>query len=616
MKSAIRLKLWQQIALVVFAGVCPMVLITLGVITVSINKDIDFGKLESCGVEYQRPLEELLDAIPRYREACRAAAYDGKGTSDVAAISGKIDDAFARLALIQNKYGEELQFTRDGLASRKREAAAPEALLASWNAIKKAPEKTVADGEAASRLVTDIRTAITHVGDTSNLILDPDLDSYYLMDITLCAMPQTQERLGDIAFELRPLIVDGTIAERASDIAVYAAMLSESDIGRIVGDSQTVLNEDANFYGVCESLQRNLPQAVDNYSSADNDLVSLLSAIKDGKTTSSPEEFDKKIWSASSQAYETWKKSADELAHLLEIRIDAYRTRRTISFLLIALAIAFSTIVSWLFIRRLDRTIKNVAAGLQLNAGELNGIAAQFEKSGHSLAESSSEQASSIAETSASIEELSGMSQSNADTAREMTEIVKEARDTAEKSDTDIRELSKAMNNLESSSGDIAKIVRTIDEIAFQTNILALNAAVEAARAGESGAGFAVVADEVRQLAMRSASAAKETSSQIENAIALAGEGVKISANVENKLRDISERIRRIDESARSVATASKEQSQGIGQISEAMGQMDSVTQNNAAGAEENAASAADLTHQIGELERSVGELTALVGGR
>ena len=162
---------------------------------------------------------------------------------------------------------------------------------------------------------------------------------------------------------------------------------------------------------------------------------------------------------------------------------------------------------------------------------------------------------------------------------------------------------------------DIAKIIKTIDEIAFQTNILALNAAVEAARAGEAGMGFAVVADEVRNLAQRAAQSAKETAAKIENAVTKTALGVQISEKVAKSLQEIVEKARQVDTLAAEVASASKEQSQGIEQVNGAVAQMDKVTQTNAANAEESASASEELNAQAQTLKEAVTELLQLVDG-
>ena len=177
-------------------------------------------------------------------------------------------------------------------------------------------------------------------------------------------------------------------------------------------------------------------------------------------------------------------------------------------------------------------------------------------------------------------------------------------------------EMTTAMNAIKASSDDIAKIIKTIDEIAFQTNILALNAAVEAARAGEAGMGFAVVADEVRSLAQRCAQAAKETATKIEDAVQKSAHGAEISAKVAKSLEEIVTKARQVDEMAGEVASASREQTQGIEQVNTAVAQMDKVTQSNAATAEESASAAEELNAQADALKDAVAELLQMVDGR
>jgi methyl-accepting chemotaxis protein len=172
------------------------------------------------------------------------------------------------------------------------------------------------------------------------------------------------------------------------------------------------------------------------------------------------------------------------------------------------------------------------------------------------------------------------------------------------------------MQGIKASSDEIAKIIKNIDEIAFQTNILALNAAVEAARAGEAGAGFAVVADEVRALAHRSAQSAKETASKIESAISKTTEGVRISGSVQDSLRQIVTKVREVDGLVSEVAQASREQNQGISQVTSAVGEMDKVTQGNAANAEETASAAEELNAQAEMMRETVDELQKLVGNK
>jgi methyl-accepting chemotaxis protein len=211
---------------------------------------------------------------------------------------------------------------------------------------------------------------------------------------------------------------------------------------------------------------------------------------------------------------------------------------------------------------------------------------------------------------------MSSMTKRNAESANKVKELGSQARQAGDTAMGEMQSMSVAMNAIKTSSDDIAKIIKTIDEIAFQTNILALNAAVEAARAGEAGAGFAVVADEVRNLAQRCAQAAKETATKIEDSVQKSTNGVEISAKVAKSLEEIVSKTRQVDELAGEVATASVEQSQGIEQVNTAVSQMDKVTQSNAANAEESASAAEELNAQAENLKETVNDLLTMVDGQ
>ena len=251
---------------------------------------------------------------------------------------------------------------------------------------------------------------------------------------------------------------------------------------------------------------------------------------------------------------------------------------------------------------------------LRRTSSALAAASSQVAAASQSLAEGASEQAASLEETSASLEEMTSMVKRNAQAAQKAKAIAGETRSASDAGASDVQELQTAMREIKTSSDDVAKIVKSIDEIAFQTNILALNAAVEAARAGEAGAGFAVVADEVRNLAQRSAMAAKETASKIEAAIARSQQGVVVSERVAAGLQQIAGKIREVDQLVAEISTASDEQAQGISQVNIAVTQMDKVTQSNAAGAEESASAASELNAQAESVKESLKDLQKLVG--
>ncbi len=277
-------------------------------------------------------------------------------------------------------------------------------------------------------------------------------------------------------------------------------------------------------------------------------------------------------------------------------------------------AVCAGVVVSLLIILRLNRTLRDTSGTLTQGAVQIAAASGQVSATSQSLAEGASEQAASLEEISSSLEELASTTKHNAENAASAKLSADAARSSAEHGADEMRKMEAAMTGIRESSSDISKIIKTIDEIAFQTNILALNAAVEAARAGEAGAGFAVVADEVRSLAQRCAVAARETTDKISDAARRSEEGVALSVGVAASLQEIVVKSREVDRLVAEVANASREQSNGIEQVNTAVSQMDKVTQTNAASAEESASAAEELNAQSTELRHAARDLAALVG--
>ncbi len=265
----------------------------------------------------------------------------------------------------------------------------------------------------------------------------------------------------------------------------------------------------------------------------------------------------------------------------------------------------------------ITRPLRRIAEGMASGAEETANAAGHVAASGQSLAEGASEQAASIEETSSSLEEMSSMAKRNAENSGQVNQMMGQEAAAIYKSINErMSAMQKSVEDASRASQETAKIIKTIDEIAFQTNILALNAAVEAARAGEAGMGFAVVADEVRSLAQRSAQAAKETQQLIERSGAKTSDTLVLYSEVSKLMAQNGEIASKVTALVAEVAAASNEQSQGISQINTAVGQMDKVTQSNAANAEESAAAAEELNAQAEAMKEVVRDLMQLVEGQ
>ena len=292
---------------------------------------------------------------------------------------------------------------------------------------------------------------------------------------------------------------------------------------------------------------------------------------------------------------------------------NSFSTVRLTSIVMLVFSVAVGVAVVWA-VRGINQSLRTTAVDLRDGAQQVAAASTQVAGSAQSLSRGASEQAASLEQTSASMEEMASMTRRNAENSESAAKLMGDADRMVERSNQALEQMVGSMKSISDASTRVAKIIKTIDEIAFQTNILALNAAVEAARAGEAGMGFAVVADEVRNLAQRSAQAAKDTAGLIEESVAKSSEGTAKVAVVAEAIGSITGAVAKARGLVDEVSVASRQQAQGIDQVTQAIAQMEKVTQGTAATAEESAAASEELSAQADTALGIVGSLEQIVG--
>lgn len=582
-----------------------------------IKSNVNFAVWEKKGNVYQAPLEDLLRNVGMHK----LARIQGASTNEFESV---INDAFSNLEKAQSLYGEDLKFTEEELSQRKSTNLKVNLLQDKWNQIAHKGDSLSSDelSQAYSSLLTDIVAMITYAGNSSNLILDPDLDSYYLMDITLVALPQMQNRLVDVIAYGQSVLNSKTITDADKvKLAVYSSMLKESDIGRMNADSTTSLQEDQNFYGTLESYQRRYPESQKEFSNSADKFLQYIDNLSSAKTDSNPLDIvSSSDWYQSGQSmrdksFSLWTVSREELDKLLELRINHYH-----SAMFSDIAPSFGVLLlTWGFVfmivRSINMPISKIFAGLGEVAKVVFSASDSLSFSSEKVAQGAQEQAASLEETAASVEEISSMSKANAENATQAQEITAKLESLSHEGYACMKKMGEAVVAIKASSEETFAIINAIESIAFQTNLLALNAAVEAARAGESGKGFAVVADEVRNLAQRSSASAKDTTEKIKKSVELALVGVKVVDELESALSQIKEYSTKAAGIAKEISVASKEQFTGITQVNTALIELDKVTQNNSASAEETSSSSHDLRARAEQMTSLVEDLGEIING-
>jgi methyl-accepting chemotaxis protein len=583
---------------------------------------IDFSAKERVGVAYLRQTVPLLPVLQAWRlaaiqAAARATAGSGSGGDAPPALA----PALQALATAQATQGAELDTGKAHAELLARIKALP--------AASAGVQKVLAAHNEVSAALIALITAAT---DNSNLTLDPDLDTYYLMDSATAALPALQ----DSAALLR-------------DLAVSPSKGGEADAGAqrqmVVAQTLSHLAEDRLNTSVqkVDGLHPSLKQAF-GIEAVRGALLALHQQVDAARGAAAVESQGATVLQLLQVLH---LKTIDKLDSLLEARVQGLQTGRNITTAVLAFSLLLVTYLFVSFRKVLDGGLTEVAfhieamrdgnltthprawgadeaARLMHTLGEmqqsLRGIVRQVRGSSDSIVSASTQiaggaadlqvrteqTAASLQETAAAMEEITATVHRNGDTVQEATRLAGNNAEAAERGSRIIGDVMQTMQGINVSSQRISDIIGTIDGIAFQTNILALNAAVEAARAGEQGRGFAVVAAEVRALAQRSAGAAREIKSLITTSVEQVAGGVKVAHEAEAAMQAMLGSTQRVRELLDAVAVGSREQNQGVAQSTVAVQEMDTATQQNAALVEQTAAAAMAMQQQAQQLAGGV----------
>ncbi len=662
------LRIARKLALMSALFVIPMATMLFFMVK-NINEGfIDFARQELRGHEYQRPLEELLDTVQRHQlVGQRLADGDLSLASQAAQLQAQVDRNFEALETMDALHGVALEFTADALGKLGRENAKPSAVRRKWTDLK-GRVSTLSVAESAKQhasLVADLRLMITHAGDKSNLILDPDLDSYYLMDATLLALPQMQARLADILLAADPVLKRKTATpDERTQFAVFAAQLQEADIERTKASLDTAFKEDPNpkFYGPSPTLRGGLNAPLKEFNETSEALLGLLRKMGSADSALPDREA---FWNAGHKARESsftlWRAAATELDTLLKIRIRENIAKRTSQILGVSAALVLALSLVWLITRSITRPLteavrlveavsnRDLTARMETDARDeigricraLNTLVEQLRGSiqsigdnAKSVASSSHELSAVSGEVSANSEETAAQGRVVADAATQVSKNIQTVAVASEEMSASISEIARnasqasrvatqavgmadrtnaTMTKLGVSSTEIGNVLKVISSIADQTNLLALNATIEAARAGELGKGFAVVANEVKELARQTAKATDEITHKIGN-IQSDAQGAM------QAIREISTIIKEINDIQTVIAGAVEEQAATTNEIANNTQQaarasteiarnitsVADAAKGTTAGATQTAAAAAELARLASDLRRVV----------
>ena len=572
-----------------------------------------FSTKERSGVAYVREAIPLVRLGQAYRLYSLQMQAKGEAMPEVAEARKARDAQMQKLEAAEAASGGDLG-TAKALAAVKAAAAA---------ANTASPDNLFA---AHSAYIDAVVSLIGQASDGSNLTLDPDLDTYYLMDASLGAMPVLVEGAAKLRGVSASVAASGKAASEAEQrVIVTSAVTTELFEGRVAMALEKVYGVHADYKAdfKADDLLPALHSFRDTAVSGKGDSATLIkkgSAVVDGLSA-------------------LQDKMLDRLDALLKARVDGMKSQRLLMMTVVSLALVLGAYLFYSFflvtqgglnevkrhlvamtggdltthpnpwgkdeaaalmisLHDMQASLRNIVSRVRSSSGSIVHASSEIASASMDLSTRTEQTAANLEESASSMEEISSTVKHTADNVREAAQVAAGNSESATRGGIVIAAVVSTMQDINTSSKMIGHIIGTIDSIAFQTNILALNAAVEAARAGEQGRGFAVVASEVRSLAQRSAQAAREIKTLITSSVEKVEAGTQVVRGAGDTMQELVANARRINDLLAAISTAATEQSNGVSLVGSAVNELDRMTQQNAALVEQTAAAASALKDQ------------------
>jgi len=585
---------------------------------------VEFSAKERLGVEYARKLMPLLDAAQNRRRAATAKA------ADLDEQQQRVAKALEDVLAIDSRLGSALQTaTAMGKVREMHQALAAQPLA----------DSPVTTFKAHTDFVDATLALLADVTDNSNLTLDPDVDTFYLMDAALAKQPLLVEMLGQMRGMGNAVLRNGSMSASQRDTISSGLAFASAHQAGVEKALDRASRQDP-------AIGTETDIATANAASAEF-LTAVRKNFLGDAVSGDPAAFVALANQAIAQHYAAISRGLDALDKRLALRVDKLQAALWLQLGIAAFGITMAVYLLVAFYkvtqcgisevaRQLDEISKgnltlrprpwgkdevaalmktrsttaealtHVVRQVRAGAGEIQIASGEVAAASMDLSRRTEETASQLQRTSASMTQIGSTVQQTADTANGASSLVGQNAQVAEQGGYIVGQVVETMGGIKASSGRIADIIGTIDGIAFQTNILALNAAVEAARAGEAGRGFAVVASEVRALAQRSGLAAREIKALIGTSVENVDTGAEVAGRAGQTMQEIVSNAERIKVLMAEITHATGEQTQGLHEVARSVDNLDAMTQQNAALVEQTAAAAATLNNNATRLTQEV----------